>query len=59
MDKLEFKKQPEKGSVTCTIRMSDEVNNKLNEIVEKTGMSKNMIINSMIQFGLEHYEIME
>lgn len=59
MEKLSFQKMPEKGSITLTLRISNRLNNELEELVRLTGTSKNMIINRMIRFGLDHCEIKE
>ena len=59
MTKLEFYKQPEKGSMTLTLRINNDTNAKLEKLAGETGISKNAIINRMIQFGLENYIIKE
>lgn len=59
MTKLELQKQPEKGSVTFTLRITNEINDKLEKLVVETGISKNAIINKMIRFGLENCEVTE
>lgn len=59
MDKLEFQKLPSKGSVTFTLRIPKDINEKLENLSKKTGISKNAIVNKMILFGLENSEIKE
>jgi len=59
MDKLEFQKLPEKGSITFTLRLPNDLNDKIEEIVRSTGISKNAIINKMIRFSLLNSKIVE
>ena len=59
MNKLEFQKLPEKGTITFTLRISNEVNQRLEDLVKKTGISKNSIVNKMIIFSLDNSEIIE
>ena len=57
MDKLEFQKLPEKGSITFTLRLPKDLNEKIEGIVKETGISKNGVINKMIRFSLENSKI--
>ena len=57
MNKLEFHKLPEKGSITFTVRLPNDLNAKIEEIVKETGISKNAVINKMIRFSLENSQI--
>jgi predicted DNA-binding protein len=57
LKKLEFHKLPEKGSITFTVRLPNDLNARIEEIVKETGISKNAVVNKMIRFGLENAEI--
>ena len=59
MNKLEFHKLPEKGSITFTLRLPNDLNTKIEKIVRETGISKNAVINKMIRFSLENAHIVE
>ena len=59
MDKLEFQKLPEKGSITFTLRLPKDLNGQIEEIVKSTGISKNGVINKMIRFSLKNSQIIE
>ena len=59
MAKLELQKLPEKGSITFTLRITKDINEKLESIVRETGISKNALVNTMIRFGLNNYEVIE
>lgn len=57
MSKLELTKLPEKGTITFTLRIPSAINNQLEELAKETGISKNALVNKMIQYGLENLEI--
>ena len=59
MNKLEFQKLPEKGSITFTLRLPKDLNEKLEKIVKETGISKNGVINKMIRYSLENAQVIE
>lgn len=59
MEKLAFQRMPDKDSITLTPRISNQLNNELEQLAGLTGISKNMIINRMIRFGLDNCEIKE
>jgi predicted HicB family RNase H-like nuclease len=59
MNKLEFHKLPEKGSITFTLRLPKDLNERIEGIVKETGISKNAVINKMIRFSLENAKIIE
>ena len=44
------------STVSRTIRMKEEVFDKINELNRKTGVSFNKIVNQCIEYALEHYE---
>lgn len=59
MNKLEFHKLPEKGSITFTLRLPKTLNDRIEDIVRETGISKNAVINKMIRYSLENTQIVE
>lgn len=46
-------------SVTMTIRIGTEYNNKLEEVAIKSGRSRNELINMAIKFALDHMEFVD
>jgi len=59
MPDLEFQKLPEKGSTTFTLRLPKSINEQLEDIAKQTGISKNAIVNKMIQYGLANMKIID
>lgn len=57
MEALEFIKMPPKGSITLTLRISNDLNGRLEKLVAESGLSKNAIINKMIEYGLKNYTL--
>lgn len=58
--KIQLKPRPPKGEdgyKIFSIRIKDEMVEALEEIVRKTGISRNEIISTFIEFGLDNYEI--
>jgi len=61
MAKLEFYKVPENGSdsITFSIRTSTVLNEHLEEIAHQVNLSKNKIVNMMIEYALNNMVIKE
>lgn len=62
-DKLSISKKKklkgEDGYKVFSVRIKDETIRSLEEISDKTGRSRNELINLFLEFGLSHYEIEE
>lgn len=46
-------------SVTMTIRIDSEYNQKLEDVAQKSGRSRNELINMAIQFALDNIEFVD
>lgn len=61
--KIKISKRPdlkgEDGYKTFSIRIKDETVKKLEQIAKETNRSRNDLINIMLDFGIENYEITE
>ena len=58
--KIQLRPKPPKGEdgyKVFSIRIKDETVEALEDIVRKTGISRNEIIATFIDFGLDNYEI--
>ena len=49
----------EDGYKVFSIRVKEETNDKLEDIAEKTGMSRNKIVNIFLEYALENCRIEE
>lgn len=54
MTPLELYKKPDSGSVTFSMRIPNFVNERLEEVSCELNMSKNKLINLMIEYGLKN-----
>lgn len=62
-EKLQIKKRSalkgEDGYKTFSIRIKDEIVERLDEIAKETNRSRNEIVNMMLDFGIKNCEITE
>lgn len=58
MDK-KFIVTPADKSITITIRISEQINNQLETISNKSGHSRNSIINQALKFALDNLQFID
>ena len=55
--KLVIRKKGEDGTKTFSVRIKQDIVDKIDGLVKKTGRTRNELIGMLLEFGLEHSEI--
>lgn len=55
--KLVIRKKGEDGTKTFSVRIRQDIVDKIDGLVKETGRTRNELIGMLLEFGLEHCEI--
>ena len=56
---LKIKKRGEDGNKIISVRIKEDILNKLDEIAKESNFSRNELINVILKYGIENLEIIQ
>ena len=58
-DKLTIKKRGEDGNKIISVRIKEDILNRLDEISKESNFSRNELINIILKYGIDNLEIIQ